>query len=317
MAAKSERIIGSMKHIFLVSFVGIILLFIYTLALGQGKSWETYIQTGDSAITQKRYADAEQAYREALKLSEKFRDNDARIAVNLIKLAESLNLQAKNEEAEAFATRSITALEKASKSPKSKDLAEEYYKSDTSAMILDKAADILVANRKYFEAEPIYKRIIVIREEAANVKESPKNNEDFLKLLGQAMTNAQAKVADATDKLANLYLVMRRFEDAEPLYIKSLKIREAQYGTDKPPVGISLNSLGTLYAIQAKYEKAEPLYVRAIGIFEQTKWLDDPAVATTYENYSLLLKKTGREAEAIVPLNKAKAIRAKLQQNKR
>src|SRR5258708_5103331 len=208
---RKKRTTGNMKHIFLVAFAGIVCLSLYTLALGQGKAWETYIQTGDGAITQKRYDDAEQAYREALKLSKEFKDNDAQIAVNLIKLAESLNLQAKHEEAEASAALAITALGKALKSSKSKDVAEEYYRSDTSASVLDKAADIFAANRKYSEAESIYKRIIVIREEAARVKESPKKNEDFLKFVVQGMTNAKAKVVDATDKLARLYILMRRF----------------------------------------------------------------------------------------------------------
>jgi len=297
--------------------IGIIFLFLHTYALGQSNSWETYIQTGDSAVAQKRYADAERAYREALKLSEKFKDKDARIALNLIKLAESLNFQSKNDEAEAFVDRSITALEKTIKSAKAKDLAEEYYKTETSAMVLDKAADIFVANRKYSEAESIYKRIVVMREAAAQIKETPKSNEDFLKFLGQAITNPQAKVADANDKLANLYLIQHRFEEAEPLYTKSIKIREAHYGANKPPVAVSLNSLATLYAMQDKYDRAEPLYVRAIDIFEQSNWLDKPEVATTFENYALLLRKTGREAEASALLDKARAIRAKLQQNTR
>ncbi len=295
--------------------IGILILSLQVSALGQSKSWETYNQIGDNAITQKQYADAEQAYREALKLSEKFKDKDPLKAVTLIKLAESLSLQSKNDEAETLANRALVALETAVKASKSKDPKERFYKLETSVMVLNKAAAIFVAGKKFAEAEPLYKKVIALREEAIQPKETPKSNEDHLSFLAQAMTNAQAKLAEAYDKLASLYVMQRRLEEAEPFYVKALKAWEAEYGADKPPAAIGMSRLATLYAIQGKFDKAEPLYSRALGIFESSNWLDESEVATTYENYSLLLRKSGREAEAATMLEKAKVIRNKIQRS--
>lgn len=304
-----------MRHKSPVLLIGILSLCLHVSAAGQSDSWETNIQTGDNAIAQKRYADAEQAYREALKAAEKFKEKDPRLAVNLIKLAESLNLQAKREEAEALANRAIVALDKALKDSKSKDSEKEYYKTESSVTILNKAAGIFVANKKPAEAEPLYKRVVALREEAAPKKETPKSNEDFMKVLAQNVTHAQSKLADAYDTLATFYLNQSKFEEAEPLYLKAVKAIEAEYGAGHPMAALSLSRLATFYAMQGKHDKAEPLYLRAIKIFEESDWMDRPQVANTFENYSRLLTKTGRETEAAAMLEKAKAIRMKIQRS--
>jgi len=288
------------------------LLCLHSAVLGQPNSWEEYIKAGDTAIAQARPADAESAYREALKLSEKFKEKDPRRAVSLVKLAECLNSQSKGEEAEILAQRSLSALDKAISGSKPKDQAEEYNRTETTITILNKTADIFSVNRKYAKAESIYKRAIAIREDGARTPEAPRSNEDYLKFLAQALTDARAKLADAYDRLAKVYFVQKRFEEAELLYGKSIKILEAGYGvTNQPAVATSLSNLAVVYAAQDKYDMAEQLFARAVKTYEQSKWLDKPEVATTFENYSLLLKKTGRQAEASAMLERARQIRAK------
>jgi len=300
----------------LIGVIGQLLLCFASFAPAQSDQWLVSIQAGDAAEAQGQYADAERAYREAVKLSEKFRERDPRIAVGLIKLAEVCRRQSRHDEAVASATRSLRALEKAMEEPTPKDPSAAYYKAETSAMIFDKADGIFVAAGKYLEAESVCKKLIAIREQAARPpKTSPKSNDDFLKFMGQVLTDTQGKVADAYDKLAQVYFAQRKFEEAEPLYTKSLRVREVAYGQDKPPAAVALSNLATLYAAQGRFEKAEPLYAHAVRIFQQTDWMDKPEVANTLENYSLVLRKSGREAEAAEMLEKAKAIRAKLQQS--
>jgi tetratricopeptide (TPR) repeat protein len=183
-------------------------------------------------------------------------------------------------------------------------------------MILDKAAGIFVSLRKYREAEPLYKRAISLREEwAKDPTTPPEGNKDFLQFLVQATTSARVKLADAYQNLAALYLTERRFDEAEPLSIKSSKALESEFGADAPPFAASQSRLATLYALQGKYEKAEPLYAHAVSVFEKSNWLDKAEAAITFENYSLLLRKTGREPEAARMFEKARAIRARLQRN--
>jgi tetratricopeptide (TPR) repeat protein len=294
------------------SVLPIILLCLNSAVFGQLNSWEEYIKAGDTAIAKARFADAESAYREALRLSEEFKEKDPRRAVTFIKLAECLNAQSKREEAEILAQRSLSALDQAIRGSKSKDQAGEYYKTETTITILNQAAGIFVANRKYAEAESAYKRAIAIREDGARTIELPRSNEDYLRFMAQQLTQASMKLIDAYDRLAKLYFVQKRFGEAERLYSKSMKILEAEYKVEKPPVAIGLSNLAVVYAAQGKYDKAEGLFARAINIYEQSDWLDKPAVAATFENYSLLLKKIGRQAEASVMFERAREIRARL-----
>jgi len=311
------------------------LLCLHSSVWGQPDSWEEYIKAGDSAIAQARPADAEPAYREALKLSEKFKEKDPRRAVSLVKLAECLNSQSKGEEAEILAQRSLSALDKAISGSKTKDQAEEHYRTEISILILNITGDIFLANRNYSKAESTYKRAIAIREDGARSPEEPKGNEYYLKFLmqvlmegarapeepkgnehylkfpAQVLTDRRAKVAYAYDRLAKLYFVQKRFEEAELLYGKLTKILLAEYGAESPALATGLSNLAVVYATQDKYDMAEQLFARAVKIYEQSNWLDKPEVATTFENYSLLLKKTGRQAEASVMLEKARQIRAK------
>jgi tetratricopeptide (TPR) repeat protein len=53
-----------------------------------------------------------------------------------------------------------------------------------------------------------------------------------------------------------------RYADAEPLYKRSLAIREKELGPNHLDIGRSLNSLAVLYQAQARYADAEPLYKR-------------------------------------------------------
>ena len=62
---------------------------------------------------------------------------------------------------------------------------------------------------------------------------------------------------------------------------------------------------------RSPYGKAEPLYQRALVILVSALGPEHPEVAKVFENYALLLRETGRDAEAAKMEARAKAIRAK------
>lgn len=280
------------------------------LAFGQDGKWDARMQAGNDAFARKQYAEAERAFGEAVKIAERFKENDTRITVGLIRLAEAMNLQSKREEAQNTARRAVVALYKA-RATEPKEVAEQLRRTEVSADILERAAAVFEANQNYTEAESTYQKLIAIREDAARSSGSY-GTDDYKKFVGQVLTRARGRVADAYDKLAGLYFSQRRYQEVEPLYQKSIQLREAEFGADSPPAGASLSHLATLYAATGKYDKAEPLFARAIRIFERLNWLNNLEAATTFENYALLLKKTGRETEAAANLAKAGAIRARL-----
>jgi tetratricopeptide (TPR) repeat protein len=62
-----------------------------------------------------------------------------------------------------------------------------------------------------------------------------------------------------------LYYDQGRYGDAEPLYKRSLAIREKALGRDHPDVASSLNNLAALYRNQGRYADALPLVQRVIS----------------------------------------------------
>jgi tetratricopeptide (TPR) repeat protein len=117
----------------------------------------------------------------------------------------------------------------------------------------------------------------------------------------------------ATDlnNLAGLYHAQGKYAEAEPLYKRTLAIREMALGPEHPQTALSFNNLALLYFNQGRYAEAEPLYKRALAIKEKALRPEHPNVATTLENYAALLRQTGRSAEATEMEARAEAIRAK------
>ncbi len=64
-------------------------------------------------------------------------------------------------------------------------------------------------------------------------------------------------------------------------------------------------------AAQGRYAEAEPHFKRSLAIFEMALGAAHPNVATNLENYSALLRETGRGSEAVKLEARARAIRAK------
>jgi len=89
-----------------------------------------------------------------------------------------------------------------------------------------------------------------------------------------------------------------RYGEAEPLYHRSLAIREAKLGAEHPYVAASLNNLAELLRTQGKYGEAEPLYRRALAIWEAKLGAEHPDVAASLNNLAELLRTQGKYGEA-------------------
>ena len=98
--------------------------------------------------------------------------------------------------------------------------------------------------------------------------------------------------------MALLYKKQGRYEEAEPLYHRSLPILEKALGPNHPIVARSLNNLASLYYSQERYEEAEPLIQRSLSIREKALEEDHPDVATSFNNLANLYLSQGRYEEA-------------------
>jgi tetratricopeptide (TPR) repeat protein len=109
-----------------------------------------------------------------------------------------------------------------------------------------------------------------------------------------------------------LFLYARgAYTQVEPLYQRSLTIREKALGPEHPDVAQSLNNLAVFYAAQGQYAQAEPICQRALAIREKALGLEHPDVAQSLNNLATLSADQGQYAQAAPLYKQALAVREK------
>jgi tetratricopeptide (TPR) repeat protein/transcriptional regulator with XRE-family HTH domain len=122
---------------------------------------------------------------------------------------------------------------------------------------------------------------------------------------------ASAPLAHSLD-LASLlirtadYLLQRaQYEQAEPLYLRALHIREQSLGSEHPQVAFPLSGLAVLNQEQGNYQQAELLYLRALRLWEQAPAQEYPEVAFLLNNLAILYYEEGKHPQAEQLLQRA------------
>src|SRR6266487_1069595 len=170
------------------------------------------------------------------------------------------------------------------------DLINQYaLQFSQAASLLHRAASYLNEHARNTEAEPLFKRALMIREQVP----------------GPDHPSTSATL----NNLANLYRDQGRYEEAEPLYKRSLMIGEQALPPNHPEKATTLYSLAYLYHAQGHYQEAEPLYKRALAIREQVLPANHPWTADLLEDYASLLQRTRRPQEAAQLRARAQSIR--------
>ena len=103
-----------------------------------------------------------------------------------------------------------------------------------------------------------------------------------------------------------------QYQEAEPLLMQAVAIREQTLGPEHLDVATSLNHLAELYREQAKYEQAEPLYLRALAIQESHLELAPQDLATILNNLGLLYNSQAKYAQSRQFCQRALDIRTKM-----
>ncbi|HYU73369.1 MAG TPA: FxSxx-COOH system tetratricopeptide repeat protein [Ktedonobacteraceae bacterium] len=212
------------------------------------------------------------------------------------------------------------------------DLINQYaLQFSQAASLLHRAASYLNEHARNTEAEPLFKRALMIREQVpgpdhpstsatlnnlANLYRDQGRYEEAeplykrsLMIGEQALPANHPGTATTLDNLANLYYDQGRYEEAEPLYKRALMIKEQALPANHPNTGISLNNLGNLYQGQGCYEEAESLFKQALMIKEQALPPNHPEKATTLYSLAYLYHAQGHYQEAEPLYKRALAIR--------
>jgi transposase-like protein len=130
----------------------------------------------------------------------------------------------------------------------------------------------------FVEAERLYQRALIIREQSTNLE--------------------QSALADCLGGLAALYQKQGKFVQAEVLALRALHIHEQHLGPSHPSTASDLHTLAVLYRDQGKHAEAGPLFQRALSIREQTFVFTHLALAETLYEFSLSLHVQGHYCEA-------------------
>jgi tetratricopeptide (TPR) repeat protein len=93
------------------------------------------------------------------------------------------------------------------------------------------------------------------------------------------------------NNLAGLYESQGRYAEAEPLYKRSLVIKENSLGKDHPSVATTLNNLAALYYKQEKYQEAAKMFQRAIAIMKKKFPGGHPDIDLFQGNYEYMQAK--------------------------
>ena len=264
-----------------------------------------------------RDRDAEDMFREALRLRRAAEVPPAIMADSLLALGDALRSQSRYRDAET-SYREALALRRATLSPnhprvitterrlaqilnfldRNED-AETLFRGalaradtvlgpdhpDTEGIVND-LASLLHDRGKLDQAEPLYLRA------AATSRQH-----------GDSMAQAQQ-----LNNLATLYEDQGRFGEALTLYRESLAMRQRARGPRHPAVATALNNLGRLAASQGELAEGERLLREALSIRLESNGADHLLTARTRNNIGRVLRMRGATGPSLDELTQALAI---------
>ncbi len=213
--------------------------------------------TGRYLDNRARYTEAEPIYQRAIAIGEKvFGTEHPTVATYLNNLALLYHTQSKYTEAEPLFLRAIAIGEKS--------WGAEH---DIVADFLNNLVLLYRAQGKKAEAESLYQRAIAIGEKSWEA-EHPDIGTWYgnLAALYENQGRYKANVAIRLNNLACSYTKQAKYAEAEPLYLRSLKIREKALGVNHPKVATVLENYALLLRATNRESEAVELVERAKAI---------------------------------------------------
>ncbi len=117
------------------------------------------------------------------------------------------------------------------------------------------------------------------------------------------------EVATSAHHLASLHLNQSRYQDAEELLLRALRIREnTALSADDPELGLILSSLSGVYRSQGRFEEGEASARRALVILKLTLETGHPEIARALRALAGIHARRGENQEAERLLEEALAI---------
>ena len=141
-------------------------------------------------------------------------------------------------------------------------------------------ANLLKAQSKFAEAEPMFRRALAIKENALGTDDP--------------------SVATSLNNFALLLEAQNKLAEAETMFRRALEIFEKAFGKAHPNVASPLNNLAGVLLAQNKLDEAEPMLRRALAITEKTLGENQPDVATSLNNLAMRLSSIANLRDLLV-----------------
>ena len=269
----------------------VVLLFI--LLLGGCSSDPQVLRPGLQAYDQHRWSDAAVAFEAVLRDVENSAPRSPLAAMTLYYLGSTRQQQGRPADAEPLFRRALDIFE-AQSAVADREAARVYgyTLNDLATVYASEAKESTepsVTQKKFEQAEPLFRRALAVREEA----------------LGQDHRD----VGKSLENLMFLYVDWRRWTEADVAAQRAVSFYERQAGPEDPLVGHLLEGLAGIYLYQGRLAEAEPVVQRSISIMEKALGPNHPRMATLLESFAGILRSTGREADAHDFETRAKVIR--------
>ncbi len=198
------------------------------------------------------------------------------------------------------------------------------------ASMFSTLADVSATQKRYVEAEPLYKKMIEIDQQSLG-SEHPTLAADLsnLALLYTSQgrfTEASPLVLKALDiykksygennlavvdcrlSLANIFEKEGKAQEAERYYLDALSGSQKILGSGRFLTAKILNRLGFFYFKQSRYNEAEVIYVKALASSEEALGPNSRLVAACCQDYARVLRALSKTSEAAQLDNRAKDI---------
>ncbi len=268
-----------------------------------------------------KYAEAEPLFMRAVTIFEKVLPPDhPDLAGSLHNLARCCRFQGDIPQAEKLSRRALAILEQ-TQGPDHLDIAP----------ILNTLATIYRDQEQYAQAEPLYLRALAIRE-----KELPPGHLDIAYSLNALATNyAFQKMFDQAESLnmralsifeqvrgpdhpdvalcltclSDSYYYQKNYDQVKRANQRALAIYERVGAVEQPDAARAMGNLAAMCEEEGDYVQAEQLYLRALTIMERALGSEHRDLFAFVWQYAQILRKMGREQEAIPLEARAWAIR--------
>ena len=145
--------------------------------------------------------------------------------------------------------------------------------------LLNDYSSFLYDYGKYKEAEPIYLRLVSLRE--------------------ATLGNGHPSTATSYNDIGGIYNDQGDYTKALEYYFKALRIYEKVLGLEHHFTATSYNNIGATYKEQGDYTKALEYHFKALDIREKVLGKEHPSTATSYNNIGLTYKNQGDYTKAL------------------